>query len=281
MNFPELAILKPTSRCNQNCKYCYDVKNPCEISLDEIKKIISYISQNGTKSVIISGGEPLLREDIGEIMAEIKSKGLNVFLDTNGDFFLDRLNEIERNIDILGLPLDGPSEEFSYRGKENFQNVIKILEHYKSKKERPKIRIGTVVTKENINLLEDIAKLIRNFEIDVWKIYQFMPTGPLATKNRAALEIDERSFLEAIKNLKDKNLQLNILTCSSESRKRAHFFIGSDGKVYVPEDEKGDCKILGSVFEKGTIEEWKRITDLKSYKENSEKVLYPLSLEEH
>ena len=73
--------------------------------------------------------------------------------------YFENKEDIGEYVDILGLPIDYSSSEFSYRGAKNFENILKILEYYSPLEKRPKIRIGTVVTKENLSNLSKIAEL--------------------------------------------------------------------------------------------------------------------------
>ncbi|PKP58554.1 MAG: GTP 3',8-cyclase MoaA, partial [Candidatus Altiarchaeales archaeon HGW-Altiarchaeales-1] len=87
--------LSVTQKCNLNCLYCHREgegdKNGCdkEISVSEIKGIMGAASELGIKKVKITGGEPLLRNDIVEIVKEISEiEGIkDISMTTNG-FFL-------------------------------------------------------------------------------------------------------------------------------------------------------------------------------------------------
>ena len=82
--------LEATARCNNNCRHCYinlavDNKQAkaAELSFTEIKKIIDQSSELGALWCLITGGEPLLREDFFDIYLYIKKKGLLVSVFTN------------------------------------------------------------------------------------------------------------------------------------------------------------------------------------------------------
>jgi len=73
-----------TCGCNLNCDYCdskYAWKNGTKISIKDIKKQIN----NGCKNVIITGGEPLLQEDLFDLMKGLINK--NVYVETNGTIY--------------------------------------------------------------------------------------------------------------------------------------------------------------------------------------------------
>jgi len=270
--FPEVAFLKLTSKCNHNCRYCYDSKKHPDMEFSELKKLFELLSKGGVKALVLSGGEPLIREDIPDIFKEIKKCGMKMYLDTNGDFFFRYKEAINENVDILGLPLDYASGEHSFRNKENFDNVLKILEYYsKENRARPLIRVGTVITQENIDYLQDIAELLKKYKIDTWKIYQFLPLGPNGYSNRETLLIDSVTFINKTEIIrKNYSNYFKIVTASRETRTKAYFFISSDGTLFMPIDNEvyhGDME-LGNIFEKGIVAKWQKQVHMRNYLDN-------------
>jgi len=276
MNLPEIVYFKITSKCNHNCRYCYDVKNSVDLDFEGVKKIIVHLKKNCVKGVVLSGGEPLIREDASKIIEEIKKNGMNVYLDTNGDFFFRHKGAINKFVDVLGLPLDYSSEKLNYRSKENFGNVIKILDYYQSISKKPKLRIGTVITKENISDLSNIAEILKNYRINSWKIYQFIPIGPNAEANQKELEIETKSFEEATLPIKNNySKYFKIILSKRKQRAAAYFFIDSNGSVFMPKDdpEQTGYIVLGSVFDPDTTKKWWGVANKKNYMENAEATL--------
>src|SRR3989338_10677171 len=74
------------SRCNLKCKMCSIVssnKEYKEVSLDDIRKIVKNLVKIGAGVVLLTGGEPFLREDLPEIVRIFTESGLNVRLQTS------------------------------------------------------------------------------------------------------------------------------------------------------------------------------------------------------
>lgn len=245
------------------------------MNLPELKKLFKLLYERGVKAIVLSGGEPLIREDIEDIFKEIKKYGLNIYLDTNGDFFFKYKDAIDRHVDILGLPIDYPTREKAYRCPNNFDNVIKILDYYSTKIDnKPLIRVGTVVNKENIDYLDAIGNLLRKYKIDRWKIYQFLPLGPNGYSNRESLLIDNKTFSNKTEEIK-KNYSnyFNIVLASRETRAKAYFFISSDGTLFMPIDDEvyhGDME-LGNIFEPDALEKWQNQVNMHNYINNVKK----------
>ena len=96
--------LEVTARCNNNCQHCYINLPPGdetalrdELTLDEISNIADQAVSLGTLWCVITGGEPLLREDFFEIYRVLKSKGLLVSVFTNACLITDKHVELFRN----------------------------------------------------------------------------------------------------------------------------------------------------------------------------------------
>ena len=268
--FPEIITFRIASRCNNSCKYCYGPeKNITELDFSELKKLFHLFSKNGVKAIVLTGGEPLVREDFGEIIRELKNLKLKIFLDTNGDLFFKFADLISENIDVLGLPVDFSNN--SYRNSDNLNIVLQILKFFKNKKKKPIIRIGTVVTKDNINELKKIGDLIMDYPVDIWKIYEFIPQNN-AVKNKSSLEIPVEQFEEVtLKTKKRFGDYLKIVISKRKDRTNAYFFVSSNGEVFMPVDDLNICKevVIGNVFEKDIVEKWKTFFKKNNYQNNA------------
>ncbi len=91
---PDHFILELTQRCNNSCLYCYtawgaprlNYSRHCqgEMSTTEVKEVIAKLQDEvGLKTVGLSGGEPLMREDVPELLAFIRSRGIAPYLISN------------------------------------------------------------------------------------------------------------------------------------------------------------------------------------------------------
>lgn len=277
--FPEIVCFKVTSRCNLNCKYCFSYSNNKDLSFSEIKKIIQYLYKNKVKAIIVTGGEPLLRKDIGKILKEIKKYNIKIHLDTNADLFFKYKKAINNYVDILRFSIDPSTETDYYRGRNNQNNVINALDYYKkqdiAKKQNNKIklRVGTVITKENINNLKVLADTLKNYEINIWKISQFIPSGINGIKNKS-LKILTKIFNRETKIIKKEySKYFKIVTAIAYSRSKDHFFINSDGTIYTPENtySRTKYKHIGNIFDKNILKKWIMGVNLNNYLNNNKK----------
>ena len=268
--FPEIVTFRITSKCNNNCKYCYGPQKDIEeLDFLKLKRLFHLFSKNGVKAIVLTGGEPLVREDFEEIIKELKKLNFKIFLDTNGDLFFKYSDLITKNIDVLGLPIDFPNK--SYRNSDNLNTIFNILNFFKDKSQKPILRIGTVVTNDNINELEKIGDLIKDYPIDIWKIYEFIPQNN-AVKNKSLLEVSLQQFDETAQKIKDKfSAYFKIVISKRKNRTNAYFFVASNGEVFMPVDDFNICREIkiGNVFDKDIIEKWGKFVSENNYQDNA------------
>ena len=99
-----------TDRCDGSCIYCGLWQKPRqEMSLNHILKVLEEIAGLGIKRISFSGGEPLLREDIGEILRQTKRMKISPSMNTNGAHIPEKLKELE-NVDLLKITVNGPRD---------------------------------------------------------------------------------------------------------------------------------------------------------------------------
>ena len=154
-----------THMCNLRCKHCYanaGKRIEEEFSLEEIKKIVDELDSLGTVLIALAGGEPMLRKDIYEIISYIKSKGMEVFLNTNGTMINEDtiIELINAGLTHIEISVDGLEEDHDFiRGKGSFEKVLNALEICK----KYNIKVGIMST-----LFKHNYKNIPNFIISTW-----------------------------------------------------------------------------------------------------------------
>ncbi len=124
-----------TFRCNLRCVYCAACEAlKEELDTNEIKEGLDALWRLGTRWITFGGGEPLLRQDIGEVFHYAKNKGFHVYASTNGWFVPEKARALGV-LDHVNLSLDGPKETHdAIRGKGAFDSVIAAIETLKALK---------------------------------------------------------------------------------------------------------------------------------------------------
>jgi len=167
-----------THRCNHHCGYCDipDLKTK-ELTTSQIFKIIDELCSMGTKVLFFTGGEPLLRKDIGKIIDYAKSEGLYVGISSNGELVKEKINDIKK-ADMLQLSFDGPKEIHDrQRGKGSYDKVIEAINIAKKKKIESVV-INSTITRYNYKFIDYILQIAKRYDIKVnFEPVEYMPLG--------------------------------------------------------------------------------------------------------
>lgn len=243
---PEHAYFSLTNRCNLRCQMCSIAKNPSrieqELPVPKIKEIILQIKGLGIRHVIFSGGEPLLRQDLFEILEFAIGNGIVMTdLITNGmllnEDIIRRLVEIGLN--HITISLDGLKENTDrIRGQGVFdkarENMDK-LNYYKNKYNSflPTLGINFTVMDYNV---EDILPMIEFASSNKCNIILFQPllfsNTKMHQKRRNVLWPSEENILRLkdilgeVTSLKAKGPGVGIYTSDDVLKAIPDYFSG-------------------------------------------------------
>lgn len=173
---PELMVFEVTDACNSRCAHCYIWKEkPSEslITPMELKKALSDEFFSDLKVVLLTGGEPVLRNDIDELILAIHDAvpGAQISLSTNGllpDKVITTVTlALENNIRLnVGVSLDAVGERHDIiRGvKGNFNRVNQLMRELITLKKKYSNSMGSIVLGHTLsNLSVDTVKEVRNY----------------------------------------------------------------------------------------------------------------------
>lgn len=177
-SYVPIVVWNITNRCNLKCIHCYASagREIYELSTEQCFDIVDKLSEFKIPLILFSGGEPLLREDIFEIAAYAKKKGIKCVLSTNGTL-IDR--DTKENLDVfeyVGVSLDGFSGvNDRFRGVKGafdlaFRGLLIANEVVLS-------GIRFTVTKHNYGEVFDLIKLARENDIPRFCLYHLVPSG--------------------------------------------------------------------------------------------------------
>lgn len=269
--YPDTVCWRITSGCNRNCPFCYRPET-VNLKTREIKKIMDLLHAMKVKNLGITGGEPLSRNDISQLLKHAKSKGFKVCLATNADFFKKYRKEIFRYVDAIGLPLESIEDKThdSLRGNNSLKSIKLALEDILKNSNLP-LYITTVLTSKNRYDMEKIESFLSRFKERViyWKIYELVDYKGRKRQKLRNLRISVRK--KDFENLgrflgKDKVFYLPAM-----KRCRSYFLINPNGDVVIPSmgKKKTEDLIIGNLLKGGCEEilhKWRKDTNLEEYR---------------
>ena len=200
MNVPPLRLiaLEITRTCNLECKHCRgDSRNEAyqnELTLDEIKTILKNVASFSNPIIIVTGGEPLIRDDVFDITGYSTSLGLRTVLATCGHFLTDNTVQklIETGVSRISVSLDGATPEVhdNFRGVNGaFEAAVKGLET--AKRYGLDFQINSTLTNINIDDLESLHELALSLGAVGFHPFLLVPMGRGAGLANSALSPEE------------------------------------------------------------------------------------------
>ena len=294
----QLGYLKPISfvqwlatyQCNFCCPFCEATAGNVgenELSFDEVITLIDDLAAMKVKRFVISGGEPLCRSDLIEIMRYGNQKTMIFGLVTNSYLVEELWDQLKQfKYFLYFTSIDGLPEYHDHiRKKDSFKRVMKGIALFK-KIDVPSMMINTVVHPQNIDQLEDLLKLLKNLH-SLWRLAPLTKTGRAESKSKYFLEGHHLKylvkFIKKNKNVMKMDLAEShtYLGCFSGQPVGKPFFCGAgltrcsitpDGEVMgchdVYDNSLSEGNIRQQPFSKIWKEEFSRFREQKLFHEN-------------
>lgn len=243
------ASIQVTSKCNLNCGFCFRRLNIVEVGTEKLCKTVSQLKEIGVETIILTGGEPLLRDDIVDIFKFIKKNNMKTVLQTNGLLLKEKLKELSPYLDWLSLSLDGDNSEIASKMRGNkhyFQNLMDLLE-INNDIYKIKVKVGTVVTKLNIKDIKNIGSILDG-KVDTWKLYQFFARKECPSeKNKDIYSVSNSDFSLISDEIKSTYPNMNIAFHSVDDYNLGPcLLVDADGGTFVSKDN-GDY-FIGNII---------------------------------
>lgn len=179
-----LVAWEVTRNCNLNCMHCRAAatRGPYTGELDtgQCLNLLDEIKKAGDPIVILTGGEPLLREDIFEIARYGTDKGLRMVMAPNGTLITEALARemADAGIQRISISIDGatPESHDQFRGVEGaFDGAMRGIRH--AKNAGIEFQINTTITQSNLDQIPRIQELAAELGAVAHHIFLLVPTG--------------------------------------------------------------------------------------------------------
>ncbi|MGM0471339.1 MAG: putative heme d1 biosynthesis radical SAM protein NirJ2 [Bacillota bacterium] len=174
-----------TKECNLYCKHCYrdsgpEAKENDELTTAEGKQLLAEIAEAGFKIIVLSGGEPLLRDDIYQLISHAQKVGLRPVMGTNGTLItMDVAKKLkEAGLMAVGISLDSvqPQLHDQFRQQEGaWQGAIDGIKN--SIAVGLAVQVNTTLTENNYEQFEEITDLAIELGARAHHPFFLVPTG--------------------------------------------------------------------------------------------------------
>lgn len=210
-----------TLRCNHACLHCGSdcmkdnaIKDmPLKVFLSAIDNIIPHVNPNKI-TIGLTGGEPLLRNDLEICGQELYKRGFSWGFVTNGYLLNEKrlAGLLNSGLRTITISLDGLNANHNWlRGISNgftkTVNAIRLV----SESGRLIYDVVTCVNQRNINELQDIKNLLISLNVKQWRLFTIFPVG--RATNNPELSLSNKQFVQLFEFIKETRIE-GLITAS-------------------------------------------------------------------
>ncbi|MFD1774730.1 radical SAM/SPASM domain-containing protein [Paenibacillus rhizophilus] len=174
-----------TKRCNLYCEHCYRDSGPAssvedDLTTEEGRQLIDEIKAAAFRLLILSGGEPLIRDDLCELIAYASSIGLRPALGSNGTLLTAaKAAELKKaGLGGIAISIDSATPEHHNRFRnapEGWQQAVQGI-HY-AREAGLRVQINMTLTADNMDDFDQLAQLAEELNVASLHPFFLVPTG--------------------------------------------------------------------------------------------------------
>lgn len=177
---PSTIDIRITQECNKDCEFCFGTQVKSKRVQENWDRLILKLKSAGVTKIVITGGEPTLIPELGNLVSFAHEKGFTICLSTNGTLaYREDIDLVLKSIDWISLPVEGDSfyshSLIRHDTIDEYNEIFNLMK-YAKEKYHVGVKIGTVITQLNLHSIENIPFLIHRFA-DNWKLYQVYLEG--------------------------------------------------------------------------------------------------------
>jgi cytosylglucuronate decarboxylase len=254
---PRLLFIRVTEACNASCFMCNFSGNqtPHLFTVKDAHQLVNELAGSSIRHVRLTGGEPLLLDEVAQIVSIFKNAGLAVSIITNGLLLERRWSDLAvARLDQIIVSLDSPRPEVhdKLRNTEGlFQKALGGIIHIRNETPSTLIRVNTVVCEHNLESLPDMFVLLHELGVKQWSL---IPRKPLPKRLSETFEYTVLSVRERLrdhyKQLDEPYLMGNSLDMFGRNVKVLRHLV-EQGRTETPQPQ---CEVV----------EWVRFLDPKT-----------------
>ena len=222
-----LLFWESTIKCNLTCAHCRrvetDAASPSDMSTGEAIDMIDQLAGLGDEQgfmpvLVFSGGEPLCRDDIFELIRHAGERGLRLALASNGTLIDAAVAEKikDAGVDRVSISLDGATSEVHNKLRRlegSFEDALRGVGHLK--KAGVPFQINVTITRHNAGQLDDVFALAERLGAVAVHLFMLVPVGcgeEFAAEDMLSAEEYEEMMVRVAKLEVSQEMQVKV-TC--------------------------------------------------------------------
>jgi MoaA/NifB/PqqE/SkfB family radical SAM enzyme len=266
---PRRVVFNFVAQCNMACSFCYVPFDGRKADAATALAVLHSALRWNPEAFVFGGGDPLVYPYTCQLLAQTKARSSRTFvqLDTNAHLTSgQQLLAAARNVDLVGLPIDGLSRSVSNAMRAVASHGERALELVRLlARSGCAVKVNTVVSRANAHEIDRIGTAVASSGARIWSLYQFWPIGDIAVRNAEQHRISLVDYLATVDRQR-QNFGQGVAIESSGSiteRSGAYFFLSPTGRAFCT-TESGDAFIeMGNVLddEDQVLAIWRKHTD--------------------
>ncbi len=199
---PFIVIWEVTQACDLACVHCRAMaqpyRNPLELSTEEGKRLIDEIAAMQVPVFVLTGGDPLKRPDIFELIEYATGRGVRTSLTPSATPLLTReaIAKLQRcGLARLAVSLDGSGAEIHdafRRVAGSYEWTLRAIRW--ARELGLPVQINTTITRRNLADFDATVRLLETLDITLWSVFFLVPTGRGRTSDLISAEEFEEVF---------------------------------------------------------------------------------------
>jgi AdoMet-dependent heme synthase len=250
---PFIVIWELTRACQLACLHCRAEaqlrRDPLELSFEEGKNLIDQIYEMNNPMLVFTGGDPLMRQDVFDIAKYAVEKRVRVSMTPSATPNVTK-EAIEKAKEVglsrWAFSIDGPTAAVHdhFRGTAGSFDLTMERIKYLHELEIP-IQINTVISRYNIEYLDEMAKMVEDLECVLWSVFFLVPTGR-GQESDMISPVEHEKVFRWLYDL-SKRVSFDIKTTAAQHYRR----VVIQQKLREAKDQTEEINYLSALTEQG------------------------------
>lgn len=207
---PFILFWEVTRACALACRHCRAIAqpqaHPDELTHEEAMALVDKIAELAPPMLVLTGGDPMMRRDIFDIITRATERGLRVALSpaatnrlVNADFAALRA----AGVVSMSLSLDGATQESHDRFRGVPHTFERTLQAARAAMAAGiQLQVNTTLAKSTLGEMDSFIELMKNLKPDVWSVFVLVPTGRATQEDLPSAEELEQTWqrLESLRS---------------------------------------------------------------------------------